>query len=122
VKPRKSNVAGFFPCRFACSSADVRSAQDACNECASGCEIFARESNCTILVQLVECEKECAHCDEACGSSCVRFSQHVESTNEKREIAPFCVLEPTLNEIASCFKAPKTHDLPVLANKMHERQ
>jgi hypothetical protein len=46
----------------------------------------------------------------------------VESTNKKGEIAPFCVPEPTLRKALSCFNVPKTLDLRLLVNKMHEPQ
>ena len=46
----------------------------------------------------------------------------VNITTEKREIVPFCVLEPPLGKRAFCLKIPKTRDLPLLANKVHKRQ
>jgi hypothetical protein len=41
---------------------------------------------------------------------------------KKRRIVPFCVLEPMLSKAAYSLKIPKTRDLPLLANKMQERQ
>ena len=46
----------------------------------------------------------------------------VNITTEKREIVPFCVLEPPLSKRAFCLKIPKTRDLPLLANKVLKRQ
>lgn len=46
----------------------------------------------------------------------------VESTNQKGETFPFCVLEPIVGKAIYGLKVRKTRDLPLLANKMHERQ
>ena len=46
----------------------------------------------------------------------------VNITTEKREIVPFCVLEPPLSKMAFCLKIPKTRYLGLLANKVLERQ
>jgi len=46
----------------------------------------------------------------------------VNITTEKREIVPFCVLEPPLSKRAFCLKIPKTRYLRLLANKVHERE
>jgi hypothetical protein len=42
--------------------------------------------------------------------------------NQEMGNSPFCVLEPTLSKITSCFKILKTRDLPLLANKVHQLQ
>src|SRR6266571_4548792 len=46
----------------------------------------------------------------------------VNITTEKRKIVPFCVLEPPLSKRAFSLKIPKTRDLPLLANKVLQRQ
>src|SRR6267143_849531 len=46
----------------------------------------------------------------------------VNITIGKGEAVPFGVLEPTLRKAASSFKAPKTRNLSLLANKVHKRQ
>jgi hypothetical protein len=40
------------------------------------------------------------------------ISKSVNITIEERELAPFCVLGPTLRQGAPCLKRPKTRDLP----------
>jgi hypothetical protein len=50
----------------------------------------------------------------------LEISKHVESTSKKTETVPFCVLGPKIREEVSRFKVPKTRDLRLLANKMHE--
>ena len=47
---------------------------------------------------------------------------YVESTNKKAESAPFCVLEPMPDKTAHFLKLATTRDLPLLANKLQERQ
>jgi hypothetical protein len=39
------------------------------------------------------------------------ISKSVNITIEERELAPFCVLGPTLRQGAPCLKRPKTRDL-----------
>jgi hypothetical protein len=46
----------------------------------------------------------------------------VNITVEKRETIPFCVPGPTLRKAVPRLNRPKTRDLSVLANKVHERQ
>ncbi len=46
----------------------------------------------------------------------------VNITIEKREIVPFCVLEPPLSKMAFCLKIRKTRYLRLLANKVLKRQ